>query len=45
MPLSHELKWSFEHILMAPYANVPVQVKRQSGQDWKAEKCQIFKHV
>lgn len=38
----HTQRWSFGHIPMAAYANGVMQVKRQSGQDQKAEKCQIF---
>lgn len=38
-------RWSSGRVLMAPYANALVQVKRQSVQDQEAEKRQIFKHI
>lgn len=34
--------FSFWHIPRPPYANVHAQVKRQSGQNWKAERCQLI---
>lgn len=42
---AHAQSHALKDVLDAAYADILVQVRRQSGQDWRAEKCHIFKHV